>query len=631
MLQNIVGPPVKGVADLVTSDKSKSLKEAKKAGSDSFGDVLGAKDKESPSPVSRDKSDKVEVQQEVGQDKEPRRGDPDKKAEKLKSTDNDRDNKKVKASGQRQQAILKFMDSFESEFGVPPTRIVEAMANLDNAQQAESPEETADQVIGQLDLDGQDTDQAKNMYLGLLAQLAQMQKQPAAMPKPENLETAAAAGGLSATAMAHERFVATQEKTQALNKSLDSMNEKFWMKGANAGQPMGAPQGDLADKMAQMSLQDKLGTPQGLQGLNVDEPSFARNMQAQLPPSAEAKQGMPPDSAETVASPVAALAALVAAARAAQSGNKAQTATTDDDSSDLESTTEPGGAVTGKTEIAPGAAKNIELTGQQQSQQQGQQKGFESFQQQQQQNGKEGFNGQDGMKNAKGEMLEKSKLTDKADFIKILGDGSLQPQGIAPLKQDFAVAGGAAVAANVTGVPVSPQENEANVRQIMNQAQYLIKKGGGEMKVQMSPEGMGNIHMKVMVENGKVNVQMSAETSEAKKALEEGLSGLKNSLAAHKLSMDHVKIDVVNSTNTENNTQSQMNQDQGGRDQTKQFWNKFSENFGSASQQRDNFSDIPSMKAYGRKRTDSPLEPIGSSSVSKYASSGKGSGLNLIA
>ena len=623
MLQSIVGPPVKGVADLVTSDKAKaSLKEARKAGSDSFGDILGARDKESPSPVSRDKTDRLKVPASVGQNTEPRRGDPDKKAAKLKSTDDDRESLNTKGSGQRQQAILKFMDSFESEFGVPPTRIVEAMANLDNAQQAESPEETADQVIGQLDLDGQDSDQAKAMYMSLIAQLAQMEQKPVAMPKPENLDNAALAGGMTATAMAHERFAASQQKSQALNKSLDSMNEKFWMKGTNAGQSMGAPQADLADKIAQLSLQDKLGAPQGLQGLNIDEFSFAQNVARPLPPGAEAIQGLPIAEMETAPSSEAALAAFIAAARAAQS---AKVPATDDEASNFEDAQTPDGAMNGTIENAPGATKGMEVGQMQSEQQQGQQKGFQSFGQQQ---GQEGFKGQTGMQNAQGEILEKSKLTEKADFTKILNDGSLQPQGMAQAKPDFGVGVGAA---NVAGVAVSPQENEANLRQIMNQAQYLIKKGGGEMKVQMSPEGMGNIHMKVMVENGKVNVQMSAATSEAKKALEEGLSDLKNSLAAHKLSMDHVKIDVVNSTNTENNTQSQLSQDQSGRDQTRQFWNKFSENFGSSSQQRESFSDIPSMKAYGRKRTDSPLEPISSTSVNKYASAGKGKGLNLVA
>jgi flagellar hook-length control protein FliK len=601
LLQSLVGPPVKGVADLGKSDKrlkAESQKDPKKAGSDSFGDVLGTKENEAPPP------DRVEIQ----------RGDPDKTAEKLKATNDTTVEKKTKGSSQRQQAILKFMDSFESEFGVPPTKIVEAMANLDSAQQAESPEETADQVIGQLDLEDSKSDQAKNMYIGLLAQLAQIEKTPALPPKPEQLQP-------KVTGTTGDRFAATQQKTLALNHSLEHMNEKFWMKGTE-GAPVAAPQGDLADKMAQMSLQEKLGSSSGLSSLNVDENSFARDLKAQMPVQGDLLKPPQGQEVEVTSTPEGALAALVAAARAAKGTAEAKDLGDDSAASGLDGADDAAvGAAAVKPEVPNAHGKNLDVAAPAQSQQ----KGAESFQQQQQ-----GFGQQSGMKNAKGEMLEKSKLSEKAEFKSVLGaDGAPQAQALPPLKHDFSMTANEAAAA-VPGIPAPSTEHEANIRQIMNQAQYLIKKGGGEMNVQMSPEGMGQIHMKVLVENGRVNVQMAAQTDEAKKTLESGLSDLKNSLAAHKLSMDHVKIDVVNSTNTENNTQSQMN-DPGGREQTRQFWNKFTDNFGSPSQQRESFTDIPSMKGYAKKRTDSALEPIGPSSVRSYAASGKGSGLNLVA
>jgi flagellar hook-length control protein FliK len=630
LLQSIVGPPLKGVADLASSERAKadSLKDPKKAGSDSFGQMLGAKSKETTPPRAESPPRGAIEKVSKGPPERPERDDPsevprgesDRKAEKLKATPENGAKKEVNGS-QRQKAILKFMDSFESEFGVPPTRIVEAMANLDMSQQAASPEETADQVIDQLDLDGSDADQAKNMYVGLLAQLSQMEKTPVLPPKPEM------DGGLM-----RERFAEGVQKRQVLNQSLDNMNEKFWMKGAAAGAATGAvagaADGDLADKVAQMSLQEKLGQPQGLSSLNMDEPSFARNLKSALPEGATPLKDIPASSAEAPSvakSPEAALAALVAAARAAQ-GQAGNAAAAEDDGED---SAPVNGGKAGALEglQAKPSLKGEELIQQAGSHQGQGQQGFESFKQQQ-----EGFNNQAGQSTAKGEMLMKSKLGEKADFKKLLGaDGQLQPQALGQLKQDLIANVPAAGVAGAVNAAPTPGENEANVRQIMNQAQYLIKKGGGEMKVQMSPEGMGQIHMRVLVENGKVNVQMSAETAEAKKTLESGLTDLKNSLAAHKLSMDHIKIDVVNSANAENSTQNPMNQDQGGREQTRQFWNRFNENFGSPSQQRENFADIPNMRGYPRKRTDESLEPIRSASVSNYAGAGKGKGLNLVA
>jgi flagellar hook-length control protein FliK len=178
--------------------------------------------------------------------------------------------------------------------------------------------------------------------------------------------------------------------------------------------------------------------------------------------------------------------------------------------------------------------------------------------------------------------------------------------------------------------PANPAENEAAVKQLMSQAQYLIKKGGGEMKVEMTPEGMGTVHLKVMMQDGKVNLQMATDTQEAKKTIENSLAELKTSLAAHKLSVENVKIDVVNNVSTDTATQNQPNANNGngGREQTRQFWNQFNENFGSQGR-RESFSDMPGLKSYGRNRD--PLTPIQTASERPRAMEGKGSGLNLVA
>ncbi len=588
MLQSIVGPPLQGVADLGSSERSKvdDLRDSKKAGSDSFSEMLGAKEKESPPRTTTEKvSGKAVERPERSDQSKVMRKDLELKTEKVQATKDDGANKQAGGSSQRQKAILKFMDSFESEFGVPPTRIVEAMANLDVANQAESPEETIDQVIGQLDLEGEDVDEAKNMYMGLLAQLAKIDTNtttPRPLPDP-NLGAMVAGN-----AMAQERATSALQKRQVLNQSLDGMNEKFWMKGDNARQA-GVFQGDLADKIVQMNMQEKFAQPQDLSLMNVDETSFAKDLKMQAPPvTASQLEGV-----------------------SEQVGDETETLP------ELEKTS--------KESVPTSEAKTAQVV-----EQAGQKDNFESFQQQQ---GQQRSEYSSDTKGTRGDQRELSKAGEKESFKNLFAvDSSLSPQGLPPIKQENALPMGVVANAPTASSGISPSENEANVRQIMNQAQYLIKKGGGEMKVQMSPEGLGQIHMKVLVENGKVNVQMAAETNEAKKTLESGLSDLKNSLAAHKLSVDHVKIDVVNTTNAENNMQNQTNQDQGGREQTRQFWNKFSENFGSPSQQREGFADIPNMRGYPRKRTDQPLEPVGTASIRRYAGAdNKGNGLNLVA
>jgi flagellar hook-length control protein FliK len=152
------------------------------------------------------------------------------------------------------------------------------------------------------------------------------------------------------------------------------------------------------------------------------------------------------------------------------------------------------------------------------------------------------------------------------------------------------------------------------------------------MKVEMTPEGMGTIHLKVMLQDGKVNMQMSADTQEAKKTIESSLAELKTSLAAHKLSVENVKVDVVNSTSTDTATQNQTNMNgQHQRDQqTRQFWNQFNDNFGSQGRQESLMAFQQANRGYGKQRD--PLQPIETASkASGRTVEGKGSGINLVA
>ena len=131
---------------------------------------------------------------------------------------------------------------------------------------------------------------------------------------------------------------------------------------------------------------------------------------------------------------------------------------------------------------------------------------------------------------------------------------------------------------------------EANMNEIMSKAQYLVQKGGGEVSVKMSPDGMGEVSLKVQLLDGKLNIEMQTQDKHVKKLIEDSLSDLKSGLAAHRLSLEHVKIDTVNATNTDNSAQMQSNQQQGGSEQgTREFWKDMQGQMNQQSSQR-NFS-----------------------------------------
>lgn len=128
------------------------------------------------------------------------------------------------------------------------------------------------------------------------------------------------------------------------------------------------------------------------------------------------------------------------------------------------------------------------------------------------------------------------------------------------------------------------ENREANIDDIMNQAQYLVKKGGGEVSVKMSPEGMGEVHLKVLLQDGKLNIEMQTQDKHVKKLIEESLSDLKSGLAAHRLSLEHVKVDTVNATNADNNMQFQSNLNHGGSEgRAQELWNGFQQSMNNQS------------------------------------------------
>jgi len=98
-----------------------------------------------------------------------------------------------------------------------------------------------------------------------------------------------------------------------------------------------------------------------------------------------------------------------------------------------------------------------------------------------------------------------------------------------------------------------------NVKNIMNQARFLVTKGGGEMTVRMTPEGMGEVQLKVMLDQGNINLELNTQDKSVKKLIEDNLSDLKSSLALHQMRVDHVKINSVTAMDTGNQTQFQSN------------------------------------------------------------------------
>lgn len=122
-----------------------------------------------------------------------------------------------------------------------------------------------------------------------------------------------------------------------------------------------------------------------------------------------------------------------------------------------------------------------------------------------------------------------------------------------------------------------PQLGQDNVTEITGRAQTLAKAGGGQMKIELTPEGMGSIELKVSVNEGRVDVSILAENQDTKRLLESKLGDLKSSLESHKLNLDQVRVDFSERANARENLMDQHN-----RQNAREFLQDF-------RQQNDNF------------------------------------------
>ncbi len=512
-----------------------------------------------------------------------------------------------RAAALRQKAIEGFMDSFESEFNVPPTRLVEAMAQLPAADLLKNPEETVDSVLAQLDLTEEQEIQAKEMYLNLVSDLNRIDK----ASQPPVVVTADANAMMGS--QLKERFVVAQEKKSILNQSLEKMNNNFFMKPAIAPSPTSPV---VAKPLEQEVLQnnwDGFEAAMDLENKLGEDPALFKD------PS-KTFQDLP-----GIENPTESGSSMKA--KSAGDNNVTGTSLLEQ----LKKLTEP------QTQLENFAAPGTEipLEAPLQAPMQASVAGLAVKNAQAQQQQGEGFSQKNSGMNGGNENSKKdSEVASSGDSLNLLGASEANSfrTSTAETSKPFM----STPMTGATGLASMGENKEGpsdiNIRQIMNQAQYLIKKGGGEVKVEMSPDGLGLVHLKMAIQDGKVNLQMATETPEAKQAIESGMSDLKSSLAAHKLSVDHVKVDVVNSSSAgsaaDNSSQS-FNQ-QAQRDSTRQFWNQFQENFGNRSQ-REGFSEAPGLKGYGTKRSD-PLAPVEGTSTAKSRSvEGKGNGLNLVA
>jgi len=427
-------------------------------------------------------------------------------------------------SALRQDSMQLFLNRMKDEFGIEPGKILKAFANLDQAALKASPEQTAENILEQLNL------------------------QPEQMPKAERYY--------------REMLLTTGEST---------LNEQ--LAGAQIGAALGVTVKVLSEKEEAMEKLDK-----AIASLND---SFA--MRA---PTEEGR-------------------ALTPEMSVAESTGAAQS--TEDKPSKFDSIAQALGA----TSAAPVALAST---------------------------GKSGSDSSAGS-SSKQPKAQGPRAVNASTLEKTLEEASLLTMPTTTgEKAAVPLAAGSATSASLAQAMLKQGDGAApeNVQDVVRNAQLLVQKGGGEMKMQLRPEGLGEVHLKVAVKDGQVAIQMMTDTDSAKRALEKGLDDLKTNLASHRLQVDALKVDV--NTDLAKQRFEQGNQDS-ARDQARQmaqdfmgqfrqdregFRQGFSEGFGMGSYQQPRRQPVPDADAVSTSSAPGAVK-------ARSAAAGGDRRLNLVA
>ncbi|MEK7355337.1 MAG: flagellar hook-length control protein FliK, partial [Bdellovibrionota bacterium] len=476
----------------------------------------------------------------------------------------------------RQAAMNEFLTQMETELGIPPEKVLQAFSEMDLQALSETPQNSVGAFVEQLDLEPAGQVRAVQLYKGLLDKRGEtiLSQRLAGLEEGVRID------------IASPRDVGLRK----LDKSLTDLNAAFFRKDG----PI---------------VQNPEKAQQAVESMDAQIAKLMRERGEKT-----AKRG----ESEIALMGAAATAGAFATSEMAEGGEAASMIAEDGSSISSMSLSAPDVSMPKLSDFGGDQTSNDWLGGQDQQ-----------------------SKGQAIAKNAdaspqnvefKDSITKEMKTTDK----KVT---SLRSEQVATEATTTPASATAATGQSVvTKAPIaaggqmmmgrqpSAGDEQQNIREMVKQAQVMLKRGGGEMKIEMTPEGMGQVHLKVAVENGQVNVQMLTESESAKRLLEKGLGDLKTSLAAQALKVENVRVDVGQEI------QKHMDQ-QAGQEQARNFAREFMQQQREDRQgMRDGAFAMRGIGSYGGNKR-APIEPDSVQSSSTRANSARASGrsLNLVA
>ena len=86
---------------------------------------------------------------------------------------------------------------------------------------------------------------------------------------------------------------------------------------------------------------------------------------------------------------------------------------------------------------------------------------------------------------------------------------------------------------------------------ISNQISRLTPQGGGEIRIRLKPENLGELTVRVITDGSRVGLQIRASDDRSKKIIEESINSLRDSLSSQSLTLSHVDLSTIASPTTQ--------------------------------------------------------------------------------
>jgi flagellar hook-length control protein FliK len=513
----------------------------------------------------------------------------------------------------RRLAMQGFLKKMEEDVGVDAGQIVAAFSQLSANDLIAPPEESVEKVVDQLGLDSSERGRALELFQNLLKQTS-----------PSNVGEYLNGNDRQVSL---EVISADEARKKALNASLDRMSQAFFVDNQTVRQdketkngemigPMGDQKSVVSEFDSRTSSASGMGPSSGMisaaesgqiipQGFNSDlgaELSTSRNASSGAKSRGFETFGGDNRSIEATASESDRLNSEVDASGQSDPGANAEYL----NEAEIPAIRSEVSAYSQNTEADQAMAIPVNLSGL--AQEESQAKPFESEdldgildQAETRFTGPEWGTRKSEKNDLSAHLISQTRAENKKEGKgEFQGEQQLSDQisGLANTPKNEGVKGNQFL---VQMPKMTSAQESSNVRDVVDQAQVLVKNGGGEMRIKLNPEGVGEVTLKVMSDGGRVNIEMIASNANTKKLLENGLADLRETFSSHRINVDQIKI------GSPDNISKHM--DQNMQDQNQSHVRQFLEEFRQNNQNwRQGFVDMPAMKNYRSQAQDDSVD-----------------------